>query len=128
MRMPPSVLVNGRLSWPKPGPPAAHPERTTAAMIDARYDFMQTPSFTSPTEPLSAVLRAQQPRAFDERFQLALGHLARQVLHAAIGRQDHILRLHVLERTLRTLDYLLRRLDRHVRQIDHPDHDSFVLQ
>src|SRR5688500_17911970 len=107
-----SVLVNGRLSWPKPGPPAAQPDRASAAARINANAFMLTPSCE--LAPASSVLRTQQLRAFDERFQLAVGHLARQVLHAAVGRQDHVLGLHVLQRTPRPFDDSLRRFDRHV--------------
>src|SRR4030095_12633341 len=65
----------------------------------------------------SLVFLAQNLRAFDHRLQLAVRDLARQVLHAAIGRDDHVLRLHVLERLLQPLDHFLRGLDRHVRQV-----------
>src|SRR5688572_327729 len=123
-----SVLVNGRLSWPKPGPPAAHPDRATAAAtINAKY-FMLTPSASCPLLDSLAVLRAQEPGAFYERLHLAVGHLARQVLHAAVGRQDHVLGLHVLQRSARPFDDSLRRFDAHVREIDHADHDFLVLQ
>src|SRR5690348_5139556 len=112
MSTPASVLVNGRLSWPKPGPPAAHPARRVER-ISATY-FMLAPSSGSPTGTPLTVLRAQQLRAFDERFQLAVGHRARQVLHAAVGCQHHVLGLHVLQRTLRPFDDSLRRFDAHV--------------
>src|SRR6185436_14613490 len=69
----------------------------------------------------SLVFLAQQLRAVDHRLQLAVGHLARQVFHAAIGGDDHVLRLHVPERLLQPLDHLLRRLDRHVGKVDATD-------
>src|SRR5262245_38562635 len=124
-RMPVSVLVNGRFLSPKPGPPSAQPARTTER-ISATY-FMLAPCFKTPLQGFpSAVLRPQQLRAFYERLQLAVGHLARQVLHAAVGRQDHVFGPHVLQRTLRPLDDSLRRFDRHVGEIDHADHDFLV--
>ena len=50
----------------------------------------------------SEVFRAQQLRALDHRLQLAVRDLARQVLHAAVGREDHVLGLDVLQRALRS--------------------------
>ena len=43
----------------------------------------------------SCVLGAQQMRRLDHRLHLAERDLARQVLHAAVGREDHVFRLDV---------------------------------
>src|SRR5688572_22608518 len=57
------------------------------------------------------VFRAQPPGGLDHRLQLAEGHGARQVFHAAVGREDHVLRFDELERALDARHHLLRRLD-----------------
>src|ERR1700704_4641409 len=71
---------------------------------------------------------AQEARRLGHRLQLAEGGLARQELHAAVGREDHALRRDELERALDARDHRLRRLDLLVRKVDAADHDLLSRQ
>src|SRR5262245_56857541 len=59
----------------------------------------------------ATVLGPQEPGRRDHRRQLAVRHLARQILHPAVGGEDHLLRLDVRQRALDALHDGLRRLD-----------------
>jgi hypothetical protein len=74
------------------------------------------------------VLGAQTARRLDHRAQLSLGHFARKVLHAAIGREDDVFLRHVGQGALDARHHLLGRLHRHVVQVEAADHDRLAGQ
>ena len=60
---------------------------------------------------------------------LPIGDVARQVLHAAVGRDDDVLLgRHVGERAADARRHGLGRLDRHVGQVEAADHDRLARQ
>ena len=68
-------------------------------------------------------------RRYDgHRTHLADCGLAREVLHAAVGRDDHVLGLDVRQRALDARHHRFRRLDGHDAQIDRAHHDLLALE
>src|SRR5204862_2567035 len=78
-----------------------------AAMTSNITASMVSPSLLGPVE-----FRAHKLRALDHRFHFLERHLARQVLHSAVGRDDDAFRRDEGRGTAGARGDLFRRLDR----------------
>src|ERR1700693_6015942 len=70
-------------------------------------------------------LGAHELRALDHCFQFLERHLARQVLHPAVGRDDDVFRRDERQGAADARRYFPRRLHRHVVEVDHAEDDRF---
>ena len=80
------------------------------------------------TKELAVQFRAQYFRCLDHRLHLTEGDVAGQVLHAAIGRKDEILRLYVGQRAFDAGDYRVWRFHRQVGEVEATDYDLLPLE
>src|SRR5207248_2815555 len=97
--------------------------RPAAGMTSNITASMSSSSLSAPAE-----LGAHELRALDHRFHFPERHLARQVLHPAVGRDDDALGRDEGQGAADARGDLFRRLHRHVVQVDHAEDDRFAGQ
>ena len=72
---------------------------------------------------LTVIVRRSRARTRDHRLQLAVGDVARQVLHAAVRRRDQFLHSLVGQRAADPVGDGLGQLDGQVVEVDHAEDD-----
>src|SRR5947199_14771 len=125
-----------RTRTPTPRPPCRSRSRRSMRSVGMprlpRAFASDAPATAPPTTIASgdgeAELLPHDPRAGGERAQLPARALARQVLHAAVGREHEPLRRHVPQRRAGALRHGLRRLDARVREVDDAEDDRLVAE
>src|SRR5688572_16218290 len=78
--------------------------------------------------PKSRQFIAYDARPLDHGAQLRVRDFPRQIFHAAVGRDDDVLRIDIGQRATNARCDLLRRLCIHIGQIEHAEQDFFTGQ
>ena len=106
----------GRGARPTARPPATEPEAGRSELTPGGL------------RRLGLGLGADDRRAAHHRLHLAEGDVARQVFHPAVGRDDDLLGRHIGQGPADALGDRLRRLDRHVVEVDDAEDDRLSRQ